>query len=269
MSDIKVRNKTIEDFNNQWKLQGDLNDDYWASDQILFDQISEIFSIEEVKDKIVGDVGAGTGRVVKTFLKYNPKKIYAIEPSPTGINHINRNLSNNKNLVVINSDGLSFKTPELCDFIYSLGVIHHIKNPTDILKNIKKNLKSKGKILLWVYGYENNIPYVFVYKVLSKITKKLPDRFLYFFSTFLNAILQPYILLCKLFNLPLKKYFLEVFNKCGWKKRNDIIFDQLNPAYAKYYKKEEIKKELLDAGFINLKFYHRHGYSWTVLGEKE
>ena len=121
MSDIKVRNKTIEDFNNQWKLQGDLNDDYWASDQILFDQISEIFSIEEVKDKIVGDVGAGTGRVVKTFLKYNPKKIYAIEPSPTGINHINRNLSSYKNLVVINSDGLSLKYKNVFIFKFSIN----------------------------------------------------------------------------------------------------------------------------------------------------
>ena len=268
MFDSILRKKTIKDFNDQWKLQGELNSDYWASDQILFDQISEIFPVESIKGMIVGDVGAGTGRVVKTFLKYHPKKIYAIEPSITGINHINQNLKNNKNLEVINSDGLSFKTPELCDFIYSLGVIHHIKNPTDILKNINKNLKSKGKILVWVYGYENNILYICIYKFLSIITKKLPDKILYFIAMLLNGCLQPYIFLCKFFNLPLKKYFLEVFNKCGWVKRNDIIFDQLNPAYAKYYKKKEIEKELLDAGFVNLKFYHRHSYSWTVLGEK-
>ena len=28
------------------------------------------------------------------------------------------------------------------------------------------------------------------------------------------------------------------------------------------------EKELLDAGFVKLKFHHRHGYSWTVVGEK-
>ena len=32
-------------------------------------------------------------------------------------------------------------------------------------------------------------------------------------------------------------------------------------------KKNEIEKELLDAGFVNLKFHHRHNYSWTVVGE--
>ena len=46
-----------------------------------------------------------------------------------------------------------------------------------------------------------------------------------------------------------------------------MIFDQLNPAYAKYYKKNEIEKELLDAGFNKLQFHHRHGYSWIVVGK--
>ena len=68
-------------------------------------------------------------------------------------------------------------------------------------------------------------------------------------------------------NLPLKNYLLKVFNKFGWSKRNDVIFDQLNPEYAKYYKKDEILKELTDAGFSNITISHRHNYSWTVIGE--
>ena len=264
----KIRNKTIRDFNNQWKLQGDLNEDYWASDEILFDQFANVFSANEVKDKIIADVGAGTGRVIKTLFKYNPKKIYAIEPSDTGVNHIFNNLKKYPNLKVIQSDALKFKTPEPCDIIFSLGVIHHIKNPTDILKNIKTNLKPKGKIVVWVYGYENNLLYICIYKILSIFTKKLPDKALYKLASLLNIIIQPYIYLCKFINLPMKNYWLKVFNKCGWQKRKDMIFDQLNPSYTKYYKKNEIEKELLDAGFVKLKFHHRHGYSWTVVGEK-
>ena len=38
-------NLDLKDFNNQWKLQGELNSDYWASDEILVDQFSGIFSI--------------------------------------------------------------------------------------------------------------------------------------------------------------------------------------------------------------------------------
>jgi SAM-dependent methyltransferase len=263
----KVREKTVKDFDNQWKLQGELNDDYWASDQILFDQFSNLFSIEEVKNKIIADVGAGTGRVLRTLFKYNPKKVYAIEPSSTGIAAISKNLNHKKNLTIVQSDGLKFKASELCDIIFSLGVIHHIKAPTDILKNIRSNLKSGGIIVIWVYGYENNQVYITFYKFLSFFTQKLPDKLVYKIAALLNILLQPYTYLCNFLNLPLKDYWLKVFNKCGWQKRKDMIFDQLNPTYSKYYKKEEIEKELLDVGFVNLKFHHRHSYSWTVVGE--
>ena len=204
MLENKIRDKTIKDYNDQWKLQGELNEDYWASDDILFDQFSNLFSVNEVKNKIIADIGAGTGRVVKTLLKYNPKKVYAIEPSYSGVNHISNNLKKYSNLKIVQTDGLKFKTPELCDIIFSLGVIHHIKNPIDILKNIRANLKPKGKIVIWVYGYENNEIYVFFYKLISVLTKKLPDFIVDKIASLLNYILVPYIFMCRYINLPLK-----------------------------------------------------------------
>ena len=56
--------------------------------------------------------------------------------SPEKESFILNNLKKYSNLKVLQSDGTKFKTPELCDVIFSLGVIHHIKNPIDILKNI-------------------------------------------------------------------------------------------------------------------------------------
>jgi len=266
--ETKIRKKTITDFDEQWKLHGgELNEDYWSSDEVLIDQFSSLFDVNEIKGKVIADVGAGTGRIVKTLLKYNPKRLFAIEPSSNGINHIKKNLQKHSNITVLQSDGLSFKTNELCDIITSLGVIHHIKNPTDVLKNIRSNLKPKGKIIIWVYGYENNISYIFLYNILSVITKVLPNKLLYGFSSLLNFLIVPYIFLCKFIKLPLRDYFLKVFSKFGWKKRKDTIFDQLNPAYAKYYKRHELEKELIDAGFVNLKFHHRHNYSWTAVAE--
>lgn len=264
---FNIRNKTIKDFNNQWKLSGYLNDDYWSSDQILFDHFGEIFDIKEITNKVISEVGAGPGRLIRTFLKFHPKKIFAIEPSDNGIKKMNESFKDSKNLEIIQSDGLNFKNNELSDIIFSLGVIHHIKNPTDVLTNIRKNLKKNGLIVIWVYGYENNLLYILFYKVISKITKYLPDKILYFFANILNLILIPYIFLCKFLSLPLRDYFLKVFNKFSWANRNLAIFDQLNPQYAMYYKKNEIIKELKDAGFSDLKIFHRHNYSWTVVGK--
>ena len=41
------------------------------------------------------------------------------------------------------------------------------------------------------------------------------------------------------FELPMKKYLVERFMKNNFKNRTHIIFDQLNPEYAKFYKKEK------------------------------
>ena len=54
-------------------------------------------------------------------------------------------------------------------------------------------------------------------------------------------MLVPYSYLCKAlpFELPMKKYLVERFMKNNFKNRTHIIFDQLNPEYAKFYKKRK------------------------------
>ena len=49
--ETKVRKKTISDFDDQWKLHGgDLDEDYWASDNVLLDQFSSLFNINEIEN---------------------------------------------------------------------------------------------------------------------------------------------------------------------------------------------------------------------------
>tara|TARA_Y100000591_G_C21427397_1_gene495229 strand:+ start:113 stop:301 length:189 start_codon:yes stop_codon:yes gene_type:complete len=61
---------------------------------------------------------------------------------------------------------------------------------------------------------------------------------------------------------------LNVFKKCSFKKRNYIIFDQLNPSYSKYFKKEEVLSLLKNTGFKKVSIYARHNYSWLAIAEK-
>tara|TARA_B100001121_G_scaffold297019_1_gene303018 strand:- start:851 stop:1009 length:159 start_codon:yes stop_codon:yes gene_type:complete len=48
-----------------------------------------------------------------------------------------------------------------------------------------------------------------------------------------------------------------------------VVFDQLNPKYSKYYKKNEVVDLLNDAGFEVDKIFHRDNYSWTAIGIKK
>lgn len=68
--------------------------------------------------------------------------------------------------------------------------------------------------------------------------------------------------------LPLRGYMNNVIGRFLCSKRFLLIYDQLNPAVAKYYKIQEAEDLLGVAGFCNVRLYHQHGYSWIVIGEK-
>ena len=87
-------------------------------------------------------------------------------------------------------------------------------------------------------------------------------------SIFLVFLTYPYGFLCKFFPLPLKKYFIGYLNKLSFKNKRYVIFDQLNPSFAKYFKKKELEEELYEAGFKIENLTHRLGYSYTAICSK-
>jgi hypothetical protein len=58
----------------------------------------------------------------------------------------------------------------------------------------------------------------------------------------------------------------DVVKRLDWSKRYLTVYDQLNPAYARYYRRAEAVDLLASAGFSDVQVYHRHGYSWAVTG---
>ena len=46
------------------------------------------------------------------------------------------------------------------------------------------------------------------------------------------------------------------------------IYDQLNPTYVKFYRREEVVEMLESAGFGDVELHHRRGYSWTAIGTR-
>ena len=147
-------------------------------------------------------------------------------------------------------------------------MIHHIPEYEIVCKKIYKGLKPGGKFIIWVYGYENNQLYLRIFNNLRRVTRIIPDLLLRILSKFLNISAVFYIILCRILNMPLKDYFKNVFSKCSFKKREEIIFDQLNPSFAKYFKKEELLSLLKTSGFKNIEIHNRHNYSWTAIAEK-
>ena len=81
-------------------------------------------------------------------------------------------------------------------------------------------------------------------------------------------LLTGYAHLCRYLQLPMRKYMIEVILKQSKWYRMVTVFDQLNPTDAKYYSKEQARALLADNGFVDVRLYNRHGYSWTVMGRR-
>jgi SAM-dependent methyltransferase len=257
--------QSYKDFGNQFEIDSKI-DEYWGSNIILRDIVSP-FNLKNIKNKVIAEIGIGSGRIIKNLQSYNPKNIYAIEPS-RAIQIAKKNLSKHNNIkfIKIKCENIHFK--KKFDFIFSLGVIHHIPNSVKACKKIHNALKENGSFIMWLYAYEGNELYLKIFANFRKITIKLNDRILRLICYVLNLFLYFYIFICNFFELPMKQYLFKVFKKCSFEKRNYIIFDQLNPSYAKYYTKKDVKSLLEKSGFKKYKIFYRHKYSWTIIANK-
>ena len=175
---------SINDFGKQFKYHNNI-DDYWGSQEILKDIVNP-FDLSLIKNKIVCEVGIGSGRILKNLIKFSPRKIYAIDPSEA----IEVAKKNNEDCKIeisykkISGQMINFKNE--IDYIFSIGVIHHIPEAEIVCKKIYESLKPKGKFIIWLYGKEGNELYLFIFTNLRKVPRVMPDKFLNLFSILLN-----------------------------------------------------------------------------------
>ena len=265
MNDFKHKD-SVNDFGKQFKYHSKI-DDYWGSLEMLKDIVNP-FDLSLVKNKIICEIGVGSGRILKNLIKLSPKKIYAIEPSESIEVAKKNNEYSEVEILFKKIPGQMINFNNEIDYIFSIGVIHHIPEAEIVCKKVYESLKPKGKFVIWLYGKEGNELYLFIFNNLRKITRYMPDKFLNLFSIFLNLFLSIYIFFCKYLNLPLKNYMINVLKKCSFEKRKYIIFDQLNPSYSKYYTKQDVETLLTKSGFKKIEIFNRHQYSWTAIAEK-
>ena len=171
--------------------------------------------------------------------------------------------------MAIACDACAYPATSDLDLVFSYGVLHHIPEPGPVLRAAFGALRPGGKCAVWLYGREGNRLYLTVVGVLWPLTRRLPHSALARLSALLDGPLVLYVALCRRLRfLPLGGYMREVIARLSPDKRRLVIYDQLNPAYAKYYTEAEARALLEQAGFVDVQLYHRHGYSWSVVGTR-
>jgi hypothetical protein len=105
-------------------------------------------------------------------------------------------------------------------------------------------------------------------KLLRVVTRRLPHPVIFALLRLLDFPVRVYIAACRRAPLPMRLYFTQVLGRFDDKVRRLTLYDQLNPVYARYYRREEAEALLRGAGFADVRSHHRHGYSWAVVGTK-
>lgn len=264
----KVDTRTIRDFDEQWSRYSD-NSGFYGSVELFADIIHPLLEPEDFQDRTVVEIGSGTGRIVKTLLECGAHRVYAVEPASGAFSALKQNTRGDRDRIeYVNALGENIPPGINADFVLSIGVIHHIENPRDTMRACLRALRPGGQCLIWLYGKEGNELYLRIVNPLRRLTARLPHAALAMLCQALNALLSMYIGFAKWLPLPLRDYVLNVIGRMSREKRYLVIYDQLNPAYAKYYTEAEAQELLRDAGFTNVRKFHRRGYSWTVIGTR-
>lgn len=262
--------KTIQDFDDQWSRYSD-NEGWYASLDLFKDMITPLLNCEDLDGKQIADIGSGTGRIVGMLLDAGAAHVYGIEPAAGAFQKMTSNVQNmpkGDQVTCINARGDDWHAKEPLDYVFSIGVIQFIVDPSTTLSRAYDSLKPGGEIFLWLYSHEGNEIYLNFIQPLRKLTTRLPHSLLTVVIETLYATLCIYRLASTLLPLPLKNYLNTIWWPMTPKKRRLVIYDQLNPSYAKYHKRHEALGILEKAGFNDIEIHHRHGYSWCVKGTK-
>jgi SAM-dependent methyltransferase len=264
--DNKLELNTIKDFGKQWQKFTE-NDGFYGSVD-LFKDAFPLLNPADLLNKNVADIGSGSGRIVQMLLALGVAHVTAVEPSDA-FDVLEKNLAkHHKKVTCLKISGEAFGFSNEFDYVVSYGVLHHIPNPVPVVHAAYEALKPGGKFCIWLYGKEGTVLYRSIVLPLRMITSGLPHSLLVLISSILYILLTIYGWLCRFLPLPLRDYMKEIVDKLSPADRKLVIYDQLNPSYAKYYNKAEVEQLMRDGGFKEIKLYHRHGYSWTALGVK-
>jgi ubiquinone/menaquinone biosynthesis C-methylase UbiE len=268
-----IDNEVVKSFGDEWLKFHDF------SDEIIKECAEEYFDIldESIlnKNSYALDVGCGTGRWTK-YLSKRAGFIEAIDPS-NAIIAADKLLGNIENvrLSKASTETIPFED-ETFDFAMSIGVLHHIPDTQQAMKDCVKKVKTGGHFYCYLYyNLETQNP---VFKTLfwlsdliRKVVCRLPSRLKRIVCDILAVVIyMPLVLWVRFLVLiglrPLaRKMPLSAYNnKSFFIIRNDAL-DRFGTKLEQRFSKREVETMMRNCGLENIiispgvPYYHALG----------
>lgn len=271
----KIDQKTANAFDNSWNNLplGSVYDEAQFTDWLS--PITE----NDIKNKTVLEMGCGNGSLMVHMAKWKPLFLEGVDLGDSTETAI-KNLSSSeyKNWKITKKDLISYVSNGF-DFVYCIGVLHHLKNPQKGFEAVLRNTKPGGKFHCWVYAREGNAVIIYFVDPVRKLASKLPWWVTkYFIAT---ALVSPYFIYAKLLKffkdvkwlkkMPLFEYSLWIAKR-EFAFFRHVAFDQLVTPQTTYLDKETIESWLKCYNEIDKESTYiifRNGNSWKFGGNKK
>jgi SAM-dependent methyltransferase len=210
------------------------------------------------------DAGCGMGRNSYWPLTYGAKGAVAIDVDDRSLSAARHNLVKFNDAVVRKLSIYEIDYENEFDICVSIGVIHHLTDPRLALRKLFQAAKPGGRVLIWVYGLENNEWIVkFVDPIRWSLLSRAPIDLVHHLALYptlalwlyarLSADHSPYLCLLSSFSV---------------RHLRSIVFDQLLPKIANYWPRAVVEDLMREAGLVNIELRWTNEVSWTAIGTK-
>lgn len=189
-------------------------------------------AMKNMTPNLILDAGCGTGNLSHELARAFPEsKVVGVDFSEPSIVVAKRNYTrNNIEYHVANLEhSLPLAKDIKADLVYCQGVIHHLANPLDALKNIRNQMAENGEGFIWLYNPVGR--------------RRISDVMA--LSKLIGGDSEPTIEHCLAAEATLNKssfakkleYFLYKVQSYGW---HDILFSIISHYKRKFSKKEQV-----------------------------
>ena len=216
------------------------------------------------KGKSFLDGGCGAGRNSYWAMSYGAESCMAVDLDDRSLEAARRNLSGFPTAEIRKCSIYDIPFQDRFDIAFSVGVIHHLNDPQLAVRKLAQAVKPGGQVLIWVYGYENLEFYVNVLNPLRKLFFSWMPLWLVRTLAWVPAALL--WMLVRVGITPLG--YLKLLRSFSLRHIHHIVFDQMLPRIANYWREKEAVALLEQAGLRDIRTSWVNEVSWSVIGTK-
>jgi SAM-dependent methyltransferase len=268
VTEDRAARRTQASFGYEWTHFTDWRD----SGETNFADYFVGIELSTLAGRLVLDAGCGMGRHARQIAPF-AGRVVAVDFS-RAIEQAARNTSPCSNVACIQADLLRLPFADgSFDFIYSLGVLHHLSNTELALASLVRALRPGGRARIYLYwkrhGWQGSL--LTLVTAARAVTTRLPfpllRGFCWILSTLLFAmVILPYRALSRAGITQHRSWPLFVYTKYPFRVLYNDQFDRFSAPIEKRYDPDEVIALLRGAGLVDIQV--RPAVGWIADGIK-